>query len=290
MAHKTHHAHAARSNMPTSQPITYACVATGSLQGEADSSINRLHRMLRRFSPRPFRLLCITDQPRNIDPSIIQIDASLWPEFKITDTHPTFYKISLFNPKYIPYSDIFYMDLSVIIQAPLSPLIEFANHATEDLVIVRGWAQSEVNSCVMRIRNTTLGFIHKDFAAGLKYPEHVPGDQDFVAGAMNTHCKAFRFFPNTHIVSFKKVMRQGVHDWRNAHQIAAGAMIVKFHGKPKPNTIFKVGYMFFKYGIRYIIKGKLAYPFEFRHLRKCWLSSDDQRSDVRQQKNEFNKR
>jgi hypothetical protein len=51
-----------------------------------------------------------------------------------------------------------------------------------------------------------------------------------------------------------------------------------------------VGYMFFKYGIRYIIKGKLAYPFEFRHLRKCWLSSDDQRSDVRQQKNEFNKR
>ena len=255
------------SNTPL---IIYACVATGSLQGQADYQIDRLYCMLSRFSPSPFKLLCITDQHRSIHPDIIQIDGSSWVEFRLKGTHPTYYKLALFNSEYIPFQDIFYLDLSVIIQATLLPIIEFANKNPDDLVIVKDWALSEVNSSVMRIRNTKLRFIHDEFVAGTKYPEQVQGDQDFIAGAMHAHNLSFSFFHQNHIVSFKNIMRQGVTDWQAARTLATESIIVKFHGQPKPATIFEFGYVTKRYGLRYWARGRKQYPFDFRHLKHCW--------------------
>jgi len=253
--------------------LTYACVATGSMQGQANASIDRLYRMLLRFSPRHPRLICVTDQARTIHPDIVQIDASAWPEFKKPGTHPTYYKLSLFNSQYVPYPDFIYLDLSVIIQGPLQPIVAFAEQCSDDLVIVRGWSQSEVNSSVMRIRNAQLGFIHGDFESGIRYPEHVPGDQDFIAGAMHAHHRSFAAFPSSHIVSFKQVMRQGIKDWDTVHKIASNASIVKFHGAPKPHTIFETGYLTLRYGPRYWLKGHFHYPFDTTRLRDCWDTS-----------------
>jgi len=250
--------------------LTYACVATGSMQGQANASIDRLYRMLLRFSPRHPRLICVTDQVRAIHPDIVQIDASAWPEFKKPGTHPTYYKLSLFNPQYVPYPDFIYLDLSVIIQGPLQPIVAFAEQYSDDLVIVRGWSQSEVNSSVMRIRNAQLGFIHGDFESGIRYPEHVPGDQDFIAGAMHAHGRPFTTLPTGQVVSFKQIMRLGTRDWQTARQHASDATIVKFHGQPKPHTIFRAGYMLFRYGLRYWLKGHVNYPFDLGRLRNCW--------------------
>lgn len=231
--------------------------------------------MLKRFSPQNPRLVCVTDQRRDINPEIIQIDASAWSEFRNPGIHPTFYKLSLFNPKYVPYPDFIYLDLSVIIQGDLQPIIEFANRCNDELVIVRDWSKSEVNSSVMRIRNSQLGFIHHEFSTGIRYPEHVPGDQDFIASSMHANRHPFTTFPANLIISFKQIMRQGVMEWDLARKLAANASIVKFHGTPKPHTIFRPGYLTLRYGPRYWVKGHAQYPFDTTRLRDCWNTPTD---------------
>ncbi|NBD19572.1 hypothetical protein GTZ97_02640 [Aquabacterium fontiphilum] len=257
----------------TPRPLTFVCVATGSLNGQADVSISRLYGMLQRFAPAPFELLCITDEQRRLDPRIQQIDASSWREFRRPGVHPTYYKLSLFNPDYLDRHDFIYLDLSVIIQHSLAPLVQFAERCGSDLVGVRDWFASELNSCVMRVRNTSLAFIHQDFVEGRTYPEAVPGDQDFIAGAMHARGHTLSFFPEDHVVSFKKTMRQGAGHWAAARSMAENAQIVKFHGAPKPDRVFERFYMEARYGPRYWIRGRFRFPFDMAHLRNCWDSS-----------------
>lgn len=250
--------------------LTFVCVATGPMNGQAEHYITRMHEMLKTFSPAPFDLLCITDNKRNIAPEIQQIDASTWQEFKRPKMHPTYYKIALFNQEYVNPPDFIYLDLSIIIQRSLTPLTKIAESEPNDLVGVRGWTGSTLNSCVMRVRNQSLKFIYDDFVAGKTYPEAVPGDQDFIAGSIRSREQEISFFPEDQIISFKKTMRLGAKDWDAAKNLADKALIVKFHGSPKPAKIFEPLYLQIRYGARYWIKGRTSFPINIRHLQSCW--------------------
>lgn len=270
---KAYHASGDGRSKSQSHSITYVCVATGALHGRANVYIDRLYQMLVRFSPRPFNLLCITDQRRAIATAIEQIDCSGWQEFKRPGSHPTYQKLALFSHERLPYDELFYLDLSLIIQADLRPVIEYADKSDAALVAVRGWFESPLNSCVMRIRNRSLGFIYEDFVRGAHYPHHVPGDQDFISGAMTAESQSADHFPASQIVSFKKLMRLGQNDWNTAHETALGAVIIKFHGRPKPDEIVDPLYIPLRYGPRYWLRGHLRFPIDIQHLKNCWTTT-----------------
>lgn len=253
--------------------LTFACVATGSLYGKADLYINRLYHMLERFSPSKFQLICITDRPRSIENSIIQMDCSQWSEFRNQDTHPTYHKIGLFNPRYLKVPEFFYLDLSLIIKSPLAPLITYSQTHKADLLIIDEWHYKGFNSCVMRIRNRNLSYIYEDFVSGKKYPQKIPGDQDYIHESVRFHNGSSANFPDSMIISFKKTMRLGLRDWKSANQAARDAIIVKFHGKPKMHDLFKPGYAFLKYRIKYLLNGKIRYPIDISELKRQWIQT-----------------
>lgn len=250
--------------------LTFVCVATGNLYGKGELYINRLYHMLERFSPEEFQLICITDRSRHINESITQINCSHWNEFK-RDIHPTYYKIGLFNEKYLDISEFFYLDLSLIIKSSLAPLISYSQTHKADLLIIDEWHYKGFNSCVMRIRNRNLSYIYEDFVSRKKYSQKIPGDQDYIYESVKFHNGSASLFPAYMIISFKKTMRLGLKDWKNANQIAKDAIIVKFHGKPKMHDLFKPGYTILKYRLKYLMNGKLKYPIDISELRRQWI-------------------
>lgn len=152
----------------------------------------------------------------------------------------------------------------------MAPLIAYSQAHEADLIIINAWHYKGFNSCVMRIRNQKLSFIYKDFISGKRYPQTIPGDQDYIHESVRFHGGSAATFPEAMIISFKKTMRQGLRDWRGANQAARDAIIVKFHGKPKMHDLFKPGYAFLKYRLKYLLNGKTGYPVDIAELRRQW--------------------
>ena len=123
---------------------------------------------------RPFKLICVTDRARQLDPSIEQIDCTAWQELRARGGRATRLKLGLFNPAYIPYTEFVYPTFTLVIRASLGPLLEFSRSQETDLVIVNGWFYDGYNSCVMRIRPAGLRFIYEDFVSGREYPAKIP--------------------------------------------------------------------------------------------------------------------
>ncbi|MCP5233943.1 MAG: hypothetical protein H6948_18040 [Zoogloeaceae bacterium] len=251
----------------------FVCVATGDFYGMAETYVERMAGMLRQFAPAPFKLICVTDRARQLDPSIEQIDCTAWQELRARGGRATRLKLGLFNPAYIPYTEFVYLDLTLVIRASLGPLLEFSRSQETDLVIVNGWFYDGYNSCVMRIRPAGLRFIYEDFVSGREYPAKIPGDQDYITGSLRAHGVEATTFPPEQIVSFKQAIREGLGAPAAASHRIGSALIVKFHGKPKMHQIFRPWYRFFKYGLRYLGRGRLAYPFSIADLERCWSSN-----------------
>ena len=257
--------------MRVESETVFACVATGPLYGLADQYINAMYRMLSKYYQRPFQLRCYTDRRREVDGRIRQMDCSSWLEFQQDGTHPTDYKIGLFNPVYADCEELIYLDLSLVIQRNLTPLVDFASGCSQGLVVVQDWFYDGYNSSVMRIRPRDMKYVYDDYLAGIKYPMQIAGDQDYIYGSTRARGAAVALFPSEHVDSFKRLMRLGLHDFVAARQCAAQALIVKFHGRPKMHVLFSFGYVFFKYRVRYWLHGHWTLPVDVKRLRMAWL-------------------
>lgn len=257
-----------------SSKTVFACVATGLLYGRAEQYINALYGMLSEHFQRPFELRCYTDRPRAIDERIRQMDCTSWREFQAAGTHPTDFKLGLFNPDYAQCDELFYLDLSLIIQSDLTPLVDYAGQCPEGLVIVKDWFYDGYNSSVMRIKPREMKFVYDDYVAGIKYPMHIAGDQDYIHGATQLRPGVVTLFPAGHVESFKRLIRAGMSAFGAVKASAEQAMIIKFHGRPKMHVLFASGYVFFKYRLRYMLHGHWRLPVDVSRLRRAWLGSE----------------
>jgi hypothetical protein len=255
--------------------IEFVCVATGVLHDLGDCYISRLQAMLVAHCPMLFRLTCITDRPRSVPESVRQVDCSQWRELIRPGMRATTMKIGLFNPNYVPYDEFFYLDLSLVIKASLTPLLQAGLRSTRPLVILRDWFYSSYNSSVMRIRNRDLRLIYEDFAAGNSYPQRVAGDQDFLHAVIQarglTHL--VETFPPDLVVSFKHAARTACRDRAASRALVENALIVKFHGTPKLHEAIRPWNRFVKYGLSYLRYGAFGLPFSIARLHRAWIGN-----------------
>jgi hypothetical protein len=185
---------------------------------------------------------------------------------------PTTVKLGLFNPAYVPFEEFFYLDLSLVIRSDLGPLVKAAQPRSEPLVIVRDWHYDCYNSSVMRIRNRELAFIYEAFAAGETHHQRVMGDQDFIHAAIRTrgleHLVAI--FPGELVTSFKLAVRTASRDREAGRRSIANAVIVKFHGNPKPHNTAQLHNRMLIYGFAYLKYGLWGLPFSLTELDRAW--------------------
>jgi hypothetical protein len=99
-------------------PLTVVCLF---VQGEypyTPDYVTRLHAMVTRWSDRPFRFICLTDQPWSFQLPIETIAVKKLPGFA------PWTKLELFNPARHWTGRMLYLDLDTLIVAPLAPIID----------------------------------------------------------------------------------------------------------------------------------------------------------------------
>ncbi len=260
------------------RPLPIVCMAFGPV-AQADTYVTRLFEMLTRHCPRPFRLICYTDQARNVPPDIEQRDCSAWTEFDEAGTSAFMRKIGLFNPAYVGFDEFIYLDLTLVIRQSMQELLDHALSSPEDLVIVKDWHYDCYNSSVMRIRPTPMRFIYDAFVAGERPAQVLPGDQDFIHAVVTSRRARHQvtLFPQTSVVSFKAVVRIGRRDPTLARQLTEQATVVKFHGRPRMHQAFDPVHHFFRIRLRDWVHGRLRSPVSVSELKSHWGCGHDHR-------------
>lgn len=257
--------------IPSTLPVV--CLMTGDFYGQADVYLRRMNAMLERHCPVPFSLVCYSDQPRALPAGVELKSCADWVQLTDAVMRPTTRKLGFFDADVVPFDEFLYLDLSLVIQRDMTELLGFAFGQNQDLVIVNDWFYPCYNSSVMRIRRGALQTIYDAFVNGTRYPQHVPGDQDFIYKHIAAQKLEHRvaLFPAEQIVSYKFLRRLNETDAAAARQAVEAATIVKFHGAPKMHVVanpisnFAELRKFNLFGRRY----KRGHFF-FRDLRKHW--------------------
>lgn len=97
---------------------TVACVFVKGEYPYTPEYVVRLHAMVRQWTHRPFRFVCLTDQPWLFTDPIDTIAVQKLPGFA------PWTKLELFNPIRRWTGRMLYLDLDTLIVAPLAPIID----------------------------------------------------------------------------------------------------------------------------------------------------------------------
>ena len=100
-------------------PLTVACVW---VQGEYPYTVDyvtRLRAMVSRWIDRPFRFVCLTDRPQEVQDSIETIQIA-----KLPGCFAYWSKLELFNPLRAWTGRMLYLDLDTLVVAPLAPIVD----------------------------------------------------------------------------------------------------------------------------------------------------------------------
>lgn len=120
--------------------LTVCCVCVaGPVVGYSVEYVVRLERMVRKHLARPYRFLCFTDgtkgeMPRPIDTIRVAKSSDQIPE----PVRGIWTKLQVFNPAHNFRGRMLFLDLDVLVVAPLDPIVDFpAGLAlTEDAFVV----------------------------------------------------------------------------------------------------------------------------------------------------------
>lgn len=252
-------------------PVQVVCMLVGDRY--PNLYLPRLANMLSRHMHVPYVLTCIVDRPRPLPPGVQSIDASQWSEMHREGMRLTTNKIRLFDPDTIPFQEFVYLDVTLVIQKDMRPLLEYAFGREEDLVIVKDWNYDCYNSCVMRIRTSdAMRRIYTAFVEGKTYPYRNPGDQDFIhACAQDLGLqKHIAFFEPDHVVSFRNIRELHRTDPQAAYEAIRKGTIVKFFGKPKMHQVADPMFNLFKIRLKNLAYGSKDAGFWLKELREHW--------------------
>lgn len=123
------------------KPLTVCCVWVKGAYPYTAEYVVRLERMVRRHLPRPFRFVCLTDQPKALPKHIETVVVST-PEDPVPEpTRGIWTKIELFNPfrEWNRHGDrVLFLDLDVLVVANLESIVDTpaALALTEDALVL----------------------------------------------------------------------------------------------------------------------------------------------------------
>lgn len=167
--------------MESGKPLQFVCIQVGSKYG--DEYPNKLQSMLERWVEEPFVLTCCCDHDRPLHPKIHIVDCRSWA------LQGSFVKIKLFDGASFP-NEFYFLDQSIAIKSPLSPLLKLCRGSKQDIIAMRDWNYDCLGTAVMRVRpsNLTQG-IYDSYVNGVRYrgKSSAIGDQDHVDAYIEDH-------------------------------------------------------------------------------------------------------
>jgi hypothetical protein len=99
--------------------MTVTCVFVRGEYPYTAEWVTRLYAMVARWIDRPFRFVCLTDQPEAFEAPIETVRIAADPRYQAY-----WAKLELFNPARDWSGRVLYLDLDVLIVAPLAPIID----------------------------------------------------------------------------------------------------------------------------------------------------------------------
>jgi hypothetical protein len=198
------------------------------------SYVNCLWSMVRRNSARDTRLVCYTDDPAGVDPTIATFPI---PELRLPQrvAMKPWRKIGLWRPDLEGVSgDVLFVDLDVVVTGLIDDFFDFAPGAT--FCVIENWTQRGAgigNTSVYRFR---VG-AHPDLFWNLEDdPEAVlerfPNSQTYISRTISS----MTYWPSSWCVSFKhSLMPAWPLNLVQPTPLPSTAKVVCFTGKPDPD-------------------------------------------------------
>jgi hypothetical protein len=203
-----------------------------------DLYVERLRNMVARHLAHPHRFVVWADRrpdgtPRRYSSGIEVRDLSDW---KLPGY---FNKLRLFDPEISGAAPFLFLDLTMVIRGPLSPLITWGEEQGVSLVGVRDWNYPILNSSVLWVRpDIHTASVWDHWARGVPMGRPMAGDQNFIDAVLSPlGDRVLRYWPEGWIVSYKKLRKQAARDPEGAQAALRAATILKFHGRPKPPEV-----------------------------------------------------
>jgi hypothetical protein len=128
--------------------VTVACVWVQANVPFNATYVTRLHSMVRRWLPRPFRFVCLTDRMHALPSEIETIPVS-WSK----DLKGWWAKVHLFKPQRF-FGRVLYLDLDTLIVGALDPVVDFP--ASFALVPDAGTFQGKDGLAVVKRFNSSV--------------------------------------------------------------------------------------------------------------------------------------
>ncbi len=190
--------------------LNVVCVEVGNYCGRGKEYVGKLFAGVKRHLPRPFRFVCVTDEPDGLpaEVQLVRADGRLrgW-----------WQKVALFRPGLLPPGKVLYLDLDNVIVGDISPLADYYG----PFAMVHDFLADEGSSAIMAWPD---GFGAEIWSAYER--EGIPekgGDQEWIA----------RHSPDW--VSLQSVV-DGLYAYQDCKVGLPGdARVVCFWGRVKPH-------------------------------------------------------
>jgi len=216
-----------------SPPLDVVTVQTGSRY--SDLYVERLRSMVARHLPIPHRFVVWCDaapdgSPRTYSTGIESRDLSAW------GLPGTRSKLRLFDREVGGTAPFLYLDLTLIIRASLLPMVRRGRSSRASLIAVQDWNYPTLNSSVMWVNpDEHTQRVWDQWATEGQYSWKIRGDQNFINAVFRKEApEALSFWATGRVVSYKRLRKLAVRQPTLAEARLREAVILKFHGSPKP--------------------------------------------------------
>jgi hypothetical protein len=211
------------------KPSIILCLKWGNKYGP--EYVNRLLGMLKRQTSRPFRLVCITDDPAGISK---EVDIKPMPPFNLPENfrwHP-FRRMFIFREKlYDLEGDVLHLDLDLVVTGRIDDFFDYEPDCT--FCVAENWTQINQgigNMSVFRFRIGAHPYIYDQFIADpQKQRDLNRNSQTYVS----RNIREMKYFPSDWCLSFKhSILPRWPLNLFMTPKLPPTAKIVAFTGKP----------------------------------------------------------
>jgi len=211
----------------------------GAFYGAED--VNRLYRMLKANMTRPFRLVCFTDNSKDILP-----DVDVHPLLPFASAHlqtmGAYRKKTLCRADLAPFKTgerFLFLDLDVVIMGNLDALFDF--EPEKDFIICRNWTRGNGrigNSSVTMMRVGPLQYVVDDMERDFLVYQSCfkTASQEFLSSKIIEKYGALTFWPETWCLSFPFhcLPSRLLRSFKMPQKPPQNTKILVFHGPVKP--------------------------------------------------------
>jgi hypothetical protein len=199
-----------------------------------DFYVDRLYRMVKRHLSVPHEFIVYADGLRRFEETFEVRPCDEW------NLEGYFNKLRLFDRTVTGDTPFLYLDITMVIVGALDRLLAYSKDFATSLITVRDWNYPIVNSSVMLIRpDESTQKVWDLWDLGERFGG-VAGDQNFIDAVFKQHSPhQLSFWPPEWIVSYKSLRSLAVNDPNAALSQLQSAVILKFHGSPKPHEVLR---------------------------------------------------